>query len=382
MSTPPLTRQIPFIDLQAQRRALDGRIESAMARVLDHGRFILGPEVEEFEGRLADWAGAGNAVTCANGTDALVLALMALGLRPGEAVIVPSFTFCATAECVALVGGVPVFADVRSDTFNLDAGSARAAFRVASDRGLSVRGILGVGLFGQAPQYDQLCHLAAEHGAWVIDDAAQSFGADTPYGRVGTLARITATSFYPAKPLGCYGDGGALFTDDDDLAACLRSLRMHGQGQHQYDNVVLGQNSRLDTLQAAILIEKLAIFDDELERRRTIADRYSAALADVLAVPSLLTGYTSSWAQYTVLAAPGRRGAIRAHLQRCGVPTAVYYPKPLHRQGAYAQYPAASDLTVSDELAERALSLPMHAYLDEETQDFIVATVREALQRA
>jgi dTDP-4-amino-4,6-dideoxygalactose transaminase len=375
-------RNIPFIDLQSQRRRLGDRIDAAIARVLRDGRFILGPEVAQLERELSGHCGARHTVACANGTDALVLALMALEVGPGDAVIVPSFTFCATAEAPALAGATPVFADVRPDTYNIDLESAARAFRTARDSGLRPRGIIGVDLFGLLADYAGLSELASEHDAWVIDDAAQAFGATSPSGNAGALARISTTSFYPAKPLGCYGDGGAVLTDDDDLAARLRSLRVHGEASHRYDNVLIGQNSRLDTLQAAILLQKLTIFDAELVERQGVAQRYSEGLADSVVVPRVPDGYTSTWAQYTLLCEPGRRPAIQAALKERGVPTAVYYPKPLHRQTAYRDYPTAGDLAVSDDLSERAFSLPMHPYLEAETQDYIVGAVREAVAAA
>jgi dTDP-4-amino-4,6-dideoxygalactose transaminase len=369
--------KLAFIDLAAQQRHLRGRIDAAIARVLDHGHYVMGPEVGELEHRLAAATGARHAITCANGTDALALALMALGVRPGDAVLVPTFTFAATAEVVPLAGAVPVFVDVLEDSFNLDPRSLEQGIEAARRLGLRPAGVIAVDLFGQPADYDAISTVADAHGLWLVADAAQSFGATYQGRRVGQLVRLTTTSFFPAKPLGCYGDGGAVFCDDDGLAATLRSLRVHGQGADKYDNVRVGMNSRLDTLQAAILLEKLAVFADEVVARDRAAARYARGLADVVAVPRILPGATSVWAQYTVRAAD--RDALAARLKAQGIPTAVYYPVPLHRQAAFRGYPWAGDrLPVAERLAGEVLSLPMHPYLDGPAQDRIVAAVRLA----
>jgi dTDP-4-amino-4,6-dideoxygalactose transaminase len=367
---------LPFIDLQAQRARLGPRVDQAIARVLQHGRFILGPEVDELESRLSAFCGARHVVGCSNGTDALVLALRAKGVGPGDAVLVPSFTFAATAEAVALVGASPVFVDVRELDFNLDPAGISAGVTAARAAGTHARGIIAVDLFGQPADYLALDSAAAEHGLWLIDDAAQSFGARQGDRAVGTLAEITTTSFFPAKPLGCYGDGGAVFTGDDNIAGLLRSLRVHGQGADRYDNVRIGINGRLDTLQAAILIEKLAIFPEEIAARERIAMRYNDMLSDIAVVPRCAPNATSVWAQYTLRIA--NRDAVAKALAARAIPTAIYYPIPLHRQTAYRHYPVAGNgLPVSDRLATEVLSLPMHPYLDAATQDRIVAAIRE-----
>jgi dTDP-4-amino-4,6-dideoxygalactose transaminase len=371
---------LPFIDLQAQRHRLGDRVDRAIARVLEHGRYILGPEVAELERQLAAFCGARHVIGCSNGTDALVLALRAKGVAPGDAVLVPSFTFAATAEAVALVGATPVFLDVAEDSFNLDPAGIAAGVTAAKAAGLNPRGIIAVDLFGQPADYDALADAASAHGLWLMDDAAQSFGAAWRGRKVGTLAEITTTSFFPAKPLGCYGDGGAVFTDDDELADLLRSLRVHGQGADRYDNVRIGINGRLDTLQAAILIEKLAIFPEEIIARDRIAARYDAALGDVAIVPRVAPGATSVWAQYTVRLPGHDRDAVAKVLAAAGIPTAIYYPIPLHRQQAYRHYPIAGNgLPASDRLAGDVLSLPMHPYLDAATQDRIVAALHRAV---
>lgn len=371
---------IAFIDLKAQQDRLRGPIEAAMARVLDHGQYIMGPEVAALEDQLAAFCGARHAITCANGTDALVLVLMAWGIGPGDAVFVPSFTFIATAEAAALVGATPVFVDVLPDTFNLDPASLDAAIDAAVQAGLTPRAVIPVDLFGQPADHPAIAAIAAAHGLLVLDDAAQGFGGALNDRAVGTFGHATATSFFPAKPLGCYGDGGAVFTDDDALAETLRSLRVHGKGGDKYDNVRIGQNSRLDTLQAAILIEKLAVFADEIVARQRVADRYAAALGTVTRTPVVTPGARSAWAQYTLVVED--RAALVAGCRDAGVPTQVYYPIPLHRQSGYAQYPQApGGCPVSDHLAGHVVSLPMHPYLSPAAQDRVIAAVRHAVAR-
>jgi UDP-2-acetamido-2-deoxy-ribo-hexuluronate aminotransferase len=371
---------IPFIDVAAQRRRLGTAIDDAIARVLGHCRFIMGPEVRALEAELAAFCGARHAISCASGTDALILPLMAKGIGPGDAVICPSFTFHATAEVVALLGATPVFADVEAASFNLDPESLARAVATARKAGLAPKAVIPVDLFGQPADFSRINAVANAEKLFVLDDAAQGFGASWQNRRIGVLADVTATSFFPAKPLGCYGDGGAIFTDDDALAQTLRSLRVHGEGRDKYDCVRIGINGRLDTIQAAVLIEKLKIFPDEIAARERIARRYGELLADVAAVPRLRGGATSVWAQYTIRLAPGRRDGLAEVLKAQGIPTAIYYPKPVHVQEAYRHFPVAADgLPVSERLAEEVISLPMHAYLDEPTQDRIVEAVRRAL---
>ena len=354
-------------------------MDEAIARVLNHGKYIMGPEVTELEDRLVAFCGAKYAITCANGTDALQLALMSKEIGPGDAVFVPGFTFAATAEAVANVGATPVFVDILHETFNMDPASLRAALDLISGGDLNPAAVIPVDLYGQPAEYPAIQALAEEFGLTVIADAAQSFGAMLNNRKVGTHADITTTSFFPAKPLGCYGDGGAIFTDDDGIAAVLRSLRLHGRGGHKYDNERIGLNSRLDTLQAAILIEKLAIFSEEAEARQPIAERYNAALRDVAGVPKLISGAISSWAYYTLVLED--RDSVALSLKEAGVSTAIYYPKPLHQQTAYSGFPRAPDgLPVAEEMARKVLSLPMHPYLDANTQGRIIAELRQALE--
>ena len=373
---------IPFIDVAAQRRRLGSAIDTAVAKVLNHCQFILGPEVRTFEAELAAFCGARHVVTCASGTDALVLALRAMGVGPGDAVVCPSFTFCATAEVAVLVGATPVFVDVDAATFNIDANGIVGAVATAREAGLRPKAIIPVDLFGLPADHGAVQAAASAENLLVLDDAAQGFGATCNNRRLGTFGQATATSFFPAKPLGCYGDGGAVTTDDDGFADTLRSLRVHGQGTDKYDNVRIGLASRLDTIQAAILIEKLKIFPDEIDARNRIADRYSEGLRDVVGVPRIPAGYTSVWAQYTIRVAGGRRDALAAALKAEGVPTAIYYPIPLHRQQAYKHYPIGKGgVAASDRLASEVISLPMHAYLDLATQDHIIDASRRALKK-
>jgi dTDP-4-amino-4,6-dideoxygalactose transaminase len=364
--------QIRFIDLESQQARIRDRLDAAIARVLAHGQYIMGPEVAELEASLSAFCGAPHTVACASGTDALALALMALGVRPGEAILIPTFTFAATAEVAPLLGAVPVFVDVDAETFNLDPACLQAGIDAARRAGLRPAGVIAVDLFGQPADYDAIKEVAEAHGLWVIADAAQSFGADWRGRKVGTLARLTTTSFFPAKPLGCYGDGGAVFTDDPELAAVLRSLRVHGQGEDKYDNVRIGINGRLDTLQAAILLAKLEIFADEILARQRAAARYDGLLGDLVATPTLRGGASSTWAQYTVRSPD--RDALRKQLAAGGIPTAVYYPRPLHRQTAYRDFPVAEGgCPVAERLAAEVLSLPMHPYLDALTQETVAA---------
>ena len=380
MNQRPNPPMIPFIDVAAQRRRLGGAIDAAIARVLGHCQFILGPEVRAFEAELAQFCGARHAVTCASGTDALQLVLMAKGIGPGDAVFCPSFTFCATAEVVALVGATPIFVDVEAESFNIDAKGLAAALATATRLGLTPKAVIPVDLFGLAVDHSALAAAAEKANLFILDDAAQAFGATFNNRQLGTFGHATATSFFPAKPLGCYGDGGAVLTDDDEMADVLRSLRMHGQGGDRYDNIRIGLASRLDTVQAAILSEKLKIFSEEIEARDRIARRYSEALRDIVIVPNVPPGSTSVWAQYTIRIAGGRRDKFAVALRAEGVPTAIYYPIPLHRQQAYKHYPVGvGGVEVSDQLAAEVISLPMHAYLDATTQDRIIAAARRVL---
>ena len=372
---------IPFIDLASQQARIRERIDHNLATVLDHGAYIMGPEVLAIEARLAEHAGTKHCISCSSGTDALILALLAQGLRPGQGVIVPSFTFAASAEVMPVLGAMPVFAEVDPQTFNLDPARLGDALATAGAAGVEVVGIIGVGLFGQPADYTAIGDFAAENGLWVIDDAAQSFGASWNDVPVGRLAGLTCTSFFPAKPLGCYGDGGAVFTDDDEKAEIMRSCRIHGMGRTRYENIRIGMTARLDTMQAAVLDAKLDIFADELIRRQQVADRYAAMLGHLVETPRLAAAATSSWAQYTVKLPQGAdRERIASVMKAHDVPTAVYYPVPMHEQPPYRHFPVAGGgLDVTSDLCARVLALPMHPYLEEPVQEQVAAALTAAL---
>lgn len=374
--------KIEFTGLKVQMSRLRSQINASIAQVLDHGQFIMGPEVREFEEALTEYCGARHAIACANGTDALQICLMAEGIGPGDAVLVPSFTYTATAEVILVLGAEPVFVDVDADSFNMDAADLPRALAEAQSRGLRPRAIIGVDLFGLPADWPAINAFADTHGLTVIADAAQGFGAITAAGaHVGTLARYTTTSFFPAKPLGCYGDGGAVFTENDELAAVMRSICVHGQGKAKYETVRVGLNSRLDTLQAAILLAKISIFREETDRRNALAEYYSTHLRDHVQVPEKPAGVTSAWAQYT-LRVP-QRDAMQRALSEAGVPTAIYYPLPMHLQSAYAAYGGGKgSLAVSEQLSGEVLSLPMNPYCEPEEAERIVAAVVGALQPA
>lgn len=369
---------LAFIDLAAQRRHIATDIDAAITSVLEHGKFIMGPEVARLEAELADLTGSPHVVSCASGTDALVLALLAHGVGAGDAVIVPSFTFAATAEAVALLGATPVFADIDPTSYNMDAAQLTAAIDVARQAGLRTVGVIPVDLFGQPADYTSIAESVDDQDLWVVADAAQSLGGSRGPAKVGVLAPMTTTSFFPAKPLGCYGDGGAVFCHDESDADTLRSLRVHGQGQDKYDNVRIGINGRLDTIQAAILLVKLTVFATEIERRQEVAHLYHRLLDGVVATPTVVGHAESAWAQYTIRVP--HRDAVADRLREAGVPTAVYYPLPLHQQSAYRRFPAASDMSASLDAAREVLSLPMHPYLRPEDQERIAAALRQAIE--
>jgi dTDP-4-amino-4,6-dideoxygalactose transaminase len=372
---------VPFIDIAAQRQRLGKSVDEAVSRVLAHCQFINGPEVAQLEAALAAFSGAKHVVACASGTDALLMVLMAKGVGSGDAVFCPSFTFCATGEVVALLGATPVFVDVDEASFNIDPASLKSGIAVAKKQGLKPRAVIPVDLFGQPADHDAIGAIAEAEGLFVLDDAAQGFGASYKGRRLGTFGLATATSFFPAKPLGCFGDGGAIFTNDAELARTLRSVRVHGQGSDKYDNVRLGLTARLDTVQAAILIEKLRIFEDEIAARNRVAERYARALGNVVTVPRLASGCTSVWAQYTIRLPDGcDRDGFAAALSAQGIPTAIYYPRSMHQQTAYRHFPVAGGgVPISENLSRDVISLPMHAYLDEPAQERIIKAVRGAL---
>lgn len=380
---------IAFIDLAAQQRRIRDRIDAAIARVLDHGGYVMGPEVREFEAKLAEFGQAKLVLSCANGTDALALPLMAWDVSAGDAVFCPSFTFTATPEVVPWVGAEPVFVDILPDTYNLDPAHLEASIEAVKAEGrLRPAAVIAVDLFGQPADYPRLREICDRHGLKLIADSAQGFGCTLDGRHPVHWADATTTSFFPAKPLGCYGDGGAVLVDDQALWDRMDSFRVHGKAvaedlqgrvfEHEakYLNARVGMNSRLDTIQAAILIEKLAIFEEEIALRQAVAGRYAEGLnGAVLQVPTVIEGGVSVWAQYVI--EHENRDGLAAHLRTQGVPTAVYYPVPMHQQDPYAHYPQGpGGLPVTEAKAGTVLALPMHPYLDETTQDAIIAAIR------
>lgn len=362
-----------FIDLKSQQARISTEINTAIAKVLEHGRYILGPEVTQFENDLATFGKAKHTVSCANGTDALILPMMAWGIGPGDAVFCPSFTYVATAEAIALLGATPVFIDIDRATYNLDTQSLKTAIlAVKQTSELTPKAVIAVDLFGQSADYPKITPIAKAHGLKLIADSAQGFGASLNGNQPLDWCDVATTSFFPAKPLGCYGDGGAILTNDGELVDVLKSIRMHGAGTDKYDNVRIGVNSRLDSIQAAILIEKLKIYGDEVDARMKIAARYKAGLkSSVRAVPYLMDGSISSWAQYTIEV--DDRDGFMAHMREHDIPTASYYPRPIHLQSAYTHYSVAGNgLANTEDAMKYAVALPMHAYLNEDDQDRII----------
>jgi dTDP-4-amino-4,6-dideoxygalactose transaminase len=384
-----------FIDLAAQQARIRPQIEKRIKDVLDHGKYIMGPEIGELEQQLADYVGVKHALACASGTDALLLALMALEIGPGDAVFTSPFTFIATAEVVSLLGATTVFVDIDPQTFNIDPDKLKETItairendkdhpvcrQLQSDEALIPKAVIPVDLFGLPADYDRINAIAEEYGLTVIEDAAQSFGGEYKGKKAGSLADIACTSFFPAKPLGCYGDGGMCFTDNDVFIDTMRSLRIHGKGGDKYDNVRIGINGRMDTLQAAILLEKFAIFPEEVSLRNEVANRYQQLMSNnqKLVLPSTPTASTSVWAQYSVLAEDNdHRARIQSRLKEAGIPTAVYYPKPLHLQTAFQGLGYQSgDFPISEDFSSRIFSLPMHPYLDAADQKKIAQLIHQ-----
>lgn len=352
-----------FIDLQAQYKHLKTKIDKRIQDVLDHGKYIMGPEVQELEQNLAQYVGVKHAITCANGTDALTLALMVLDVKEGDAVFCPTFTFFATAETIAFQGATPVFVDSNETTFNICPEHLEQQIeQVISEGKVKPKAIMAVDLFGLPADYPKLKAIAEKYQLKIIEDAAQGFGGEINGQRAGSFGDIATTSFFPAKPLGCYGDGGALFTDNDEYAELLKSYRVHGKGADKYDNVRIGMNSRLDTIQAAVLLEKLAEFPTELEARNRAADRYNKDLKGKCKTPQIPTGYVSSWAQYTLVS--DDRNAEMAKYKEKGIPTVIYYGTCMHQQTAFKHLGYVdSEFPVASRLAKQVFSLPMHPYL-------------------
>ena len=363
----------PFIDLASQQNRIRSEIKQKIETVLNHGQYIMGPEVTELEDVLSKRVGVRHVVTCGSGTDALLLALMGLKLKPGQGVIVPSFTFTASVEVMPLLGAIPIFAEIDEETYTLNPSRLKDALQSAKNSHIDVVGIMAVGLFGQPAQIDEINAFAKKNGFWVLDDAAQSFGTEYRGRKTGTLTDVTCTSFFPAKPLGCYGDGGALFTDNDEIANIARSSRIHGQGVHKYQCERLGMTARLDTIQAAILLAKLDIFDNELKQRLSIANYYRELLGDWVQTPVCHSDITSSWAIYTLnLPKSVDRKNMQERLGKKGIPTAIYYPIPMHLQKPYERFPRPNfGLEATERLAQTVLSIPMHPYLEKEEQQTI-----------
>ena len=369
-----VTMAIPFIDLQRQYRENQEAIDRQIREVLDTSEYILSAKVAEIEAKLAAFAGVKHAIGVGNGTDALQIPLLAIGLQPGDEVITTPFTFIATAEVVALRDGLPVFVDIEPGTYNIDPGKIEERITPRT------RAIMTVDLFGQCADYDRIHQIADRHGLFVMEDAAQSFGAQQKGRRAGSLGDMAGTSFYPPKPLGCYGEGGMIFTDCDESAEVIRSLRVHGQGEKRYENVHIGMNARLDAIQAAVLLGKLPTFEWEMQQRQQVAQRYTEGLKDVVTTPTVRADNVSAWAQYSIRV-PDRQ-TLRASLAAADIPTAVFYPIPVHLQRAfsYLGYEVGS-MPVAEEVARDIVSLPMHPYLAEETQDRIIEEVRHAVGR-
>jgi dTDP-4-amino-4,6-dideoxygalactose transaminase len=387
-------RPIKFIDLAKQQKLIYSRLQSRINNVLSHGQYIMGPEVAELEEKLAKYAGVKHAVSCSSGTDALLMALMAYGISPGDTVFTTPFTFIATAEVIALLGATPVFVDIDPRTYNLDPVKLELAIRAVKENNsnihplpnppeshshiqssrLNPKGVICVDLFGLPADYDSINVIARKHSLFVAEDAAQSFGSVYKGRKAGALTDVAATSFFPAKPLGCYGDGGAVLTDDDNLALKLNSIRQHGKGTEKYDNVRIGINGRLDTIQAAVLIEKLEVFPKEVEARNRIADRYSNGLKESVQIPFIPPNSMSVWAQYSILVE--NRDNLQQCLAQAKIPTMIYYPKPLHLQGAFTNLGyRPGDFPVSERTSQAILSLPMHPYLEDDEIDMVIDAV-------
>lgn len=365
-----------FVDLNAQQQRIRGKIESNINNVLNHGKYILGPEVKELEDKLSDYVGVKYAVGVASGTDALLMALLAYGVRENDAIFTVPFTFIATAEVIKLLGASPVFVDVEPDTFNMDVSKLEAEIEKVKNEGkLNLKGIMPVDLFGQTADYEEINAIAEKYGLFVIEDAAQSFGASYKNRKACSLSGITATSFFPAKPLGTYGDGGMCFTDNKELYDNLISIRVHGKGVDKYNNVRIGINGRLDTLMAAILLAKFEIFDEEVNLRQEVAGRYSEGLKEIVTVPFVKDHNISAWAQYSILHPENQK--IMGKLKESGIPTAIYYPKPLHLQEAFTDLGYKyGDFPVSEKSAKEIFSLPMHPYLGHDDQQQIIEAIR------
>ena len=371
-----------FIDLGKQYEVLKDKIDNNIKKVLDDAHYIMGPEVKELEEKLANYVGRKYCASCANGTDALTIALKALDIKAGDVVFVPTFTFYSSSEVVSLESATPIFVDIDEKTFNIDLKKLESAIEKTKRENLNPKAIIAVDLFGQPAEFDELLNIAKKYDLKVIEDAAQGFGGSINGKMACSFGDISTTSFFPAKPLGCYGDGGAIFTDDEELYNKITSIRIHGKGSYKYENVRVGLNSRLDTLQAAILLPKFDAFKDyELDDRNNVAKMYMDRLKDIVIVPFVKEGYISSWAQFTLtLNSKEERDYLQEKMKEKEIPTMIYYPIPLHKQKVYEGYNFNLDeLTVSEEICDKVLSIPMHPYLEEEQVDFISNNIKEIL---
>lgn len=367
---------VPFIDLKAQYARIESEVNAGIQGVLEHGKYIMGPEIQEFESQLAEFCGAKHAITCSNGTDALSLGLMAYDVGPGDAIFTTPFTFFATAEVIALTGATPVFVDIDAKTFNICPEQlSKRVDEVVAQGDLKVKGIIPVNLFGLAPDFDAINEVASKHDMFVLEDTAQGFGGLYKGKVSGSLGDVSATSFFPAKPLGCYGDGGAVFTSDDEVAEKIRSIRVHGQGVDKYDNVRIGLNARFDTMQAAIMLPKLKIFPEEIELRQKVAMNYSEALAGLVETPFVPEGYKSVWAQYSVLS--DDRDEIQNALSNAGIPSVIYYRIPCHLSKAFEHLGyTRGDMPVSEDVSQRIFSLPMHPYVEDSFAEKVAQVIK------
>ena len=376
---------IPFIDLKAQQNLIRNKIEERIKAVLDHGQYILGPEVKELEKKLSIYTGAKYVLCCSSGTDALLLALLGLKLKAGEGVIVPAFSFASSAEVMPLLGAIPIFIDIERETFNLDPNRLTDTFKTATEMGIKVKGIMSVGLFGQPADMKPINEFAKNNNLWVLDDAAQSFGGKYYGNNVGNLCEVSATSFFPAKPLGCYGDGGAIFTNDPEIYQIANSSHVHGMGKNRYEYDRIGMNARISTIQAAILLEKLEIFPSELRKRQDVANNYNKHLSNLklnIKLPLIKNECVSSWAQYTIILPENiDRSKLQEELKSKGIPTAIYYPIPLNEHEPYKNFPISkSGIANTNYLARNVLSLPMHPYLTEDDIINISKNIHEAFK--
>ena len=366
-----------FIDLKAQQNLIREKIDQRIKKVLDHGQYIMGPEIDELEEKLADYVNTKHCISCSSGTDALLIPLMAMGIGPGDAIITTPFTYIATVEVIALLGATPVFCDIYDRTFNINPSGLEAAYNDALSKNLKPKVIIPVDLFGLSARYRLIEEFANEKNLLILEDAAQGFGGRIGDKLAGSFGDVAATSFFPAKPLGCYGDGGAIFTNNDELAEKMKSIRVHGSGIDKYENDRIGINGRLDSIQAAVLLEKIEIFNDELNQREKIAEYYTQNIHKMFTTPLIPSKYFSSWAQYSIII-PDKldRSKLIEHLNRKGIPSMVYYKIPVHLQKGYKKYGySRGDFKITEDISNRILSLPMHPYLDQEDQNHIISTL-------